>query len=221
MKDINQFIDQTILKADATKQDILKFIAGVKKYKFFSACVNPCWVEFVRKELPDDIKICSVVGFPLGASTTKAKVYATEDLIRMGCDEIDMVMNIGRLKSGDYKYVGREIKVVVTAAENRVVKVIIETCLLTEQEKVSSANIIKESGAQFVKTSTGFSCEGAKIEDVKLLRRTVGSKFGVKASGGIRDYETALAFINAGASRIGTSAGEKIMEELKMGQNGH
>ncbi len=219
MKDINQFIDQTILKADATKQDILKFIAGVKKYKFFSACVNPCWVELARKELPDDIKICSVVGFPLGASTTKTKVYATEDLIKMGCDEIDMVMNIGRLKSGDYKYVGREIKAIVTAAENRVVKVIIETCLLTEQEKISSANIIKESGAHFVKTSTGFSREGAKIEDVKLLRKIVGPKFGVKASGGIRDYETALAFINAGANRIGTSAGEKIMEQLKIGQN--
>lgn len=217
MKDINKFIDQTILKADATKQDILQFIAGVKKYKFFSACVNPCWVELVRKELPDDIKICSVVGFPLGASTTKAKVYATEDLIKMGCDEIDMVMNIGRLKSGDYKYVGREIKAVVTAAENRIVKVIIETCLLTEQEKISSANIIKESGAHFVKTSTGFSREGAKIEDVKLLRKIVGPQFGVKASGGIRDYKTALAFINAGANRIGTSAGEKIMEQLKIG----
>ncbi len=219
MKDLNKFIDQTILKADATKQDILQFITGVKKYKFFSACVNPCWVELVRKELPDDIKICSVVGFPLGASTTKAKVYAAEDLLKMGCDEIDMVMNIGRLKSGDYKYVGREIKAVVTAAENRIVKVIIETCLLTEQEKISSANIIKESGAHFVKTSTGFSREGAKIEDVKLLRRIVGPKFGVKASGGIRDYETTLAFINAGANRIGTSAGEKIMEQLKIGQN--
>jgi len=215
MQDINRYIDQTILRPDATKQDIVQFIEGVKKYRFFSACVNPCWVELVRKELPEDIKICSVVGFPLGASTTKAKVYAAEDLIKMGCDEIDMVMNIGRLKNADYKYVGKEIKAIVEVAQGRVVKVIIEACLLTEQEKISSANIIKESGAHFVKTSTGFSKEGAKLEDVKLLRKVVGPKFGVKASGGIRDYEIALEFINAGANRIGTSTGEKIMEELK------
>lgn len=214
MNDINQYIDQTILKADATKQDILQFLAGVKKYRFFSACVHPCWVELARQELPGDIRICSVVGFPLGSSTTKAKVYATEDLIKMGCDEIDMVMNIGRLKSKDYKYVAKEIKAVVDAAQNRVVKVIIETCLLSEQEKVSAANIIRESGAHFVKTSTGFSREGARLEDVKLLRKIVGPKFGVKASGGIRDYKTTIAFIKAGANRIGTSAGEKIMQEL-------
>ncbi len=213
MKEINKYIDQTILKPDATKNDILAFLAGVKKYKFFSAVVNPSWVEFIRKELPEEIKVCSVVGFPLGASTTKAKVYATEELIKLGCDEIDMVMNIGRLKSKDYKYVGKEIKAVVETAQGRIVKVIIETCLLTEDEKVASANIIKERGAHFVKTSTGFSKEGARVEDVKLLRKVVGPNFGVKASGGIRDYKTALAFINAGANRIGTSSGEKIMEE--------
>jgi len=212
MKEINRYIDQTILKPDATKDDIMKFLEGVKKYKFFSAVVNPSWVELARKELPEDIKVCSVVGFPLGASTTKAKVYATEELIRLGCDEIDMVMNIGRLKSRDYKYVGKEIKAVVGSAQGRIVKVIIETCLLTEQEKVASANIIKESGAHFVKTSTGFSKEGAILKDVELLRKVVGPNFGVKASGGIRDYATTVAFINAGANRIGTSAGEKIME---------
>uniref|UniRef100_A0A7C6AGK8 Deoxyribose-phosphate aldolase n=1 Tax=candidate division WOR-3 bacterium TaxID=2052148 RepID=A0A7C6AGK8_UNCW3 len=212
MKEINRYIDQTILKPDATKDDIMKFLEGVKKYKFFSAVVNPSWVELARKELPGDIKVCSVVGFPLGASTTKAKVYATEELIRLGCDEIDMVMNIGRLKSRDYKYVGKEIKAVVGSAQGRIVKVIIETCLLTEQEKVASANIIKESGAHFVKTSTGFSKEGAILKDVELLRKVVGPNFGVKASGGIRDYATTVAFINAGANRIGTSAGEKIME---------
>ncbi|MEO0206078.1 MAG: deoxyribose-phosphate aldolase [candidate division WOR-3 bacterium] len=212
MKDINRYIDQTILKPEATKQEILQFIEGVKKYKFFCACVNPCWVEMVRKELPEEIKVCSVVGFPLGASTAKAKVYEAENLTRMGCDEIDMVMNIGKLKSGDYKYVGKEIKAVVDAAQGKIVKVIIETCLLNEQEKTASTNIIKESGAHFVKTSTGFSKEGAKIEDVKLLRKIVGPNFGVKASGGIRDYKTVVEFINAGANRIGTSAGEKIME---------
>jgi len=212
MKEINRYIDQTILKPDATKDDIMKFLEGVKKYKFFSAVVNPSWVELARKELPGDIKVCSVVGFPLGASTTKAKVYATEELIRLGCDEIDMVMNIGRLKSRDYKYVGKEIKAIVESAQGRIVKVIIETCLLTEQEKVASANIIKESGAHFVKTSTGFSKEGAILKDVELLRKVVGPNFGIKASGGIRDYATTVAFINAGANRIGTSAGEKIME---------
>uniref|UniRef100_A0A7V1EIK2 Deoxyribose-phosphate aldolase n=1 Tax=candidate division WOR-3 bacterium TaxID=2052148 RepID=A0A7V1EIK2_UNCW3 len=216
MKEINKYIDQTILKPDATKDDIMKFLEGVKKYKFFSAVVNPSWVELARKELPEDIKVCSVVGFPLGASTTKAKVYASEELIRLGCDEIDMVMNIGRLKSRDYKYVGREIKAVVESAQGRIVKVIIETCLLTEQEKVASANIIRESGAHFVKTSTGFSKEGAILKDVELLRKIVGPNFGVKASGGIRDYATTVAFINAGANRIGTSAGEKIMEGVQI-----
>ncbi len=212
MKEINKYIDQTILKPDATKDDILKFLEGIKKYRFFSAVVNPSWVELARKELPEDIKVCSVVGFPLGASTTKAKLYATEELIRLGCDEIDMVMNIGRLKSRDYKYVGKEIKAIVESAQGRIVKVIIETCLLTEQEKIASANIIKESGAHFVKTSTGFSKEGARIEDVELLRKILGPNFGIKASGGIRDYAAAVAFIKAGANRIGTSAGEKIME---------
>ncbi|MEO0137839.1 MAG: deoxyribose-phosphate aldolase [candidate division WOR-3 bacterium] len=214
MNPINLYIDQTILKPDATKQEILNFIDGVKKYRFYSAVVNPCWVELVRKELPPDIKVCSVVGFPLGANTTKEKVFAAEELIKLGCDEIDMVMNIGRLKSGDYKYVGKEIKAVVEAAQQKIIKVIIETCLLTEQEKIAAANIIKESGAHFVKTSTGFSKEGAKLEDVQLLRNTVGPDFGIKASGGIRDYNTVLEFIKAGANRIGTSAGEKIMEEV-------
>ncbi len=213
VQEINKYIDQTILRPDATKNDILKFIKGVKKYRFCCAVVNPSWVEFIRKELPKDIKVCSVVGFPLGASTPKAKAFATEELIKLGCDEIDMVMNIGRLKSGDYKYVGKEIKAVVESAQGKIVKVIIETCLLTEEEKIASANIIKESGAHFVKTSTGFSKAGAKIEDVKLLRKVVGSTFGIKASGGIRDYKTAVAFIKAGATRIGTSSGDKIMEE--------
>jgi|UniRef100_A0A7V3RHE4 deoxyribose-phosphate aldolase len=216
MKDINRYIDQTILRPDATKDEILKFIEGVKRYNFYSAVVNPCWVELLKRELPEGIKVCSVVGFPLGATTTKAKVYATEELVKLGCDEIDMVMNIGRLKSKDYKYVGKEIKAVVESAQGRIVKVIIETCLLTEEEKIASANIIKESGAHFVKTSTGFSKEGARIEDVILLRKIVGPNFGVKASGGIRDYATAVAFINAGANRIGTSAGEEIMEGVQV-----
>jgi len=215
IKNINKFIDQTILKPEATEEEILTFIAGVKKYKFYAACVNPCWVVLVRKNLPLEIKVCSVVGFPLGASNIKIKVLEARNLIEKGCDEIDMVMNIGKLKGGDYRYVGKEIKEVVGGAQGRVVKVIIETCLLNNEEKVAAANIIKECGASFVKTSTGFLKEGAKIEDVKLLRKIVGPEFGVKASGGIRDYHAATAFIEAGANRIGTSSGEVMMEEFE------
>jgi len=215
MREINTYIDQTILKPETTKREVLEFIEGVKKYKFYSACINSSWVETVRANLPGEIKVCSVVGFPLGAVTTKMKIFETEELVKMGCDEIDMVMNIGKLKDKDYKYVGKEIKTVVEAAQGRVVKVIIETCLLTTEEKIAAANIIKTSGASFVKTSTGFSKNGATLQDVRLLRKTVGPAFGVKASGGIRDYKTALGFIKAGANRIGTSAGVKIMEEYK------
>jgi deoxyribose-phosphate aldolase len=211
MEDINKHIDQTILKPSATKAEIMAFLCDVEKYGFYAAVVNPCWVCLVRRALTKDIKVCSVVGFPLGASTTKAKVYAAQDLIAMGCDEIDMVMNIGRFKGKNYKYVSKEIKAVVKAAQGRIVKVIIETCLLTDDEKRAAANIVKQSGAKFVKTSTGFSSEGAKVEDVALLRRVVGPKFGVKASGGIRQRIFAVELIKAGANRIGTSAGVQIM----------
>jgi deoxyribose-phosphate aldolase len=215
MKDMNKYIDQTMLRPDATEQDVRAFLEGFKKYLFHCACVNPCWIEVVRKELPAEIKVCSVVGFPLGASSNRVKALAAEDLVKRGCDEIDMVMNIGRFKGNDFKYVAKEIKGVVAAASGRIVKVIIETCLLNDGEKAAAANIIRESGAQYVKTSTGFNKEGARIEDVKLLRRAVGPNFGIKASGGIRDYQAALAFINAGANRLGTSAGEAIMEQAR------
>lgn len=211
--DLNRYIDQTILRPESTEAMVREFLAGVIKHRFIAACLNPCWVDLARSVLPPEIKVCSVVGFPLGAETTPAKVRAAEDLVKRRCDEIDMVCNIGRLKGGDHKYVGREIREVVKAAQGRVVKVIIETCLLNEEEKKSAARIVKESGAAFVKTSTGFSREGARIEDVALLRKIVGPQFGVKASGGIRDLAAVMAMINAGASRIGTSAGESIMEE--------
>jgi len=213
MKNLNQYIDQTILRPEATEQDILRFLEGVKKFKFYAACVNPCWVMMVRGNLPMDIKLCSVVGFPLGASSTKVKIYAAEDLIAKGCEEIDMVMNIGRLKGKDFRHVGKEIRSVVEVAQGRIVKVIIETCLLTEDEKRAAAHIVVESGAHFVKTSTGFSREGARIEDVRMLRKIVGPDFGVKASGGIRDYDSAVRFIKAGADRLGTSAGVKIVQK--------
>lgn len=212
MEAINRYIDQTILKPEATEQDIVAFCEGVKTYRFYAACVNPCWVTFVRAELSPDIKVCSVVGFPLGASSTRAKAYAATDLIENGCDEIDMVMNIGKLKSKDFKYVGQEIRTIVRAISNRVLKVIIEACLLTDEEKKAAAHIIVEKGAHFVKTSTGFSKHGADLRDVKMLRRIVGPDFGVKASGGIRDYASAKMFLHAGANRIGTSAGVQIMQ---------
>jgi len=213
MTDINQYIDQTVLKPDATRTDILQFLDEVIKYRFFAAVVNPCWVPLIRPRMPDDIKVCSVVGFPLGACTTDTKVYAAENLIGMGCDEVDMVLNIGRLKDGDFKYVGQEIRAVARLCKNRILKVIIETCLLTDEEKIAAAKLIRENGAQYVKTSTGFVKGGATPQDVRLLRSTVGPDFGVKASGGIRTYNQALQLIEAGANRLGTSNGVAIVEQ--------
>lgn len=215
MEMINRYIDQTILKPEATEQDIVAFLKEMKTYRFFAACVNPCWVRFVRTKLPHDIKVCSVVGFPLGASSTKTKAYAAADLLESGCDEIDMVMNIGKLKSKDYKYVGQEIRTIVRVIPGKVLKVIIETCLLTDHEKKAAARIIAEKGAHFVKTSTGFSKQGADVRDVAMLRSIVGPDFGVKASGGIRDYASAKMFLQAGANRIGTSAGVQIMQAME------
>ena len=212
MKELNTYIDQTILRSDATQHDIAQFLAGVRKYTFYAAVVNPCWVEYARKELPATIKVCSVVGFPLGAATTRSKVHAARELVKLGCDEIDMVMNIGKFRGKEYKYVAREIKAVVEACEGRLLKVIIETCLLEDDEKTAAARIIQETGAAFVKTSTGFSKAGALERDVRLLREVVGPQFGVKASGGIRDAAHARTLIQAGATRIGTSAGIDIVE---------
>ncbi len=211
MENLNKYIDQTLLSPSATRTEVMAFLRDVSKYEFYAAVVNPCWVSFARQTLAKDIKVCSVVGFPLGASTTKAKVYAVQDLIAMGCDEIDMVLNIGQLRSGDFKYVEEEIKAVVDAAQKRIVKVIIETCLLELNEKQIAARIIKNTGAHYVKTSTGFSNDGARVQDVVLLREVVGPGFGVKASGGIRDRVFAIELIKAGANRIGTSAGIQIM----------
>jgi deoxyribose-phosphate aldolase len=213
MHDIARYIDQTILKSDATRDDIDAFVREVTTYAFYCAVVNPCWVGIVRAQLPPSIKVCSVVGFPLGGSATKAKICATRDLVASGCDEIDMVMNIGRFLSTDYYYVGQEIADIVAAADGRIVKVIIETCLLTDQQKRVASQIICEKKAHFVKTSTGFSKSGAVIDDVQLLRKAVGPDFGVKASGGIRDYQFALALLQAGANRLGTSAGVAIKHQ--------
>ena len=212
------FIDHTLLKPDASLAQIEQLCAEAREHKFFSVCVNGSWVAAARHFLDgSDVKVASVVGFPLGAMSSDVKRYETEVAIDDGAHEIDMVLNIARLKAGDDKYVFREICDVVEAADERTVKVILETCLLTDEEKIRACKLVVESGAHFVKTSTGFSTSGATIADVKLMRETVGPKFGVKASGGVRDAQTALAMIAAGATRIGTSNGIAIVKGLAGG----
>ena len=209
------FIDHTLLKPDALLAQIEQLCAEAREHKFFSVCVNGSWVEAARHFLDgSDVKVASVVGFPLGAMSSDVKRFETEVAVDDGAHEIDMVLNIARLKAGDDKYVFREISDVVEAADERTVKVILETCLLTDEEKIRACKLVVESGAHFVKTSTGFSTAGATIADVKLMRETVGAKFGVKASGGVRDAQTALAMIAAGATRIGTSSGIAIVNGL-------
>lgn len=215
------YIDHTVLKADATAAQIEKLCAEARQHKFFSVCVNGSWVAAARHFLDGtDVKVASVVGFPLGAMSSDTKRFETEAAIDDGAHEIDVVLNVARLKDGDDKYVLRELTDVAEAADERIVKVILETCLLTDAEKVRACKIVVESGAHFVKTSTGFNTGGATIADVKLMRETVGPKFGVKASGGIRDTKSALAMIEAGATRLGTSASIAIVNGLAELQRG-
>ena len=207
-------IDHTLLNPDATKEQIIQLCAEAKKFKFACVCVNPCYVSLCAQELKGtQVNVCTVIGFPLGASTTAVKIFETEQALHDGAKEIDMVINVGMLKSGDETYVEKDISVVVTTARKygAVVKVIIETSLLTDAEKVRACLIAKLTGADFVKTSTGFSKGGATVHDVALLRKTVGPLMGVKASGGIRSRKEAIAMIKAGASRIGTSAGVELV----------
>jgi deoxyribose-phosphate aldolase len=212
--DFAKYIDHTILKPEASEADIRKLCAEALQYHFATAFVNPCWVRLAAGILRgSDVKVGVAIAFPLGAHTTESKVYQTREALLLGAQEPDMVMNIGAAKSGKWDLVRSDIEAVVEAAKPRGIKVILETCLLTHDEKVRAAIEAQEAGAAFVKTSTGFSTGGATIEDVKLLRRTVGTNVGVKASGGIRDYATARAMIEAGANRIGTSAGVKILED--------
>lgn len=210
---LNKYIDHTLLKADASQEQIETLIEEAKKYDFASVCVNPTWVSFAAQALKaTDVKVCTVIGFPLGANTPELKAFETSDAIQNGANEVDMVINIGALKSRNFDLVERDIRAVVEAAKGTLVKVIIETCLLTDDEKVKACQIAQKAGADFVKTSTGFSTGGATVEDVALMRKTVGPDMGVKASGGARSYEDALAFIKAGATRIGASSGVAIME---------
>ncbi|HTD86848.1 MAG TPA: deoxyribose-phosphate aldolase [Candidatus Binatia bacterium] len=212
MTDLARYIDHTLLKPDARAEDIRKLCTEAKQHRFFAVCVNGSWLDLALHCLEGTgVKVASVVGFPLGAMETDVKRFETEAAIDSGAHEIDVVINIGRLKDGDDKYVLRELRDIVEAADERPVKVILETCLLTDEEKVRGCLLVVEAGAHFVKTSTGFSKAGATIEDVKLLRREVGPDFGVKASGGIHDSMTALAMIEAGATRLGTSNGVAIV----------
>jgi len=209
---LNKYIDHTILKPETTQEQVEKILSEAKEYDFASVCVNPTWVSLAAESLKDsDVNVCTVIGFPLGANTSAVKAFETEDAIANGADEIDMVINVGALKAGNDALVLDDIKAVVDASGDKLVKVIIEACLLTDDEKVRACQLSKEAGADYVKTSTGFSTGGATVADVALMRKTVGPDMGVKASGGARSYEDAIAFIEAGASRIGASSGVAIM----------
>ncbi|PTK89664.1 deoxyribose-phosphate aldolase [Staphylococcus gallinarum] len=211
-----KYIDHTLLKPEATKDQIDKLISEAKEYNFKSICINPTHVQYAAEQLTDsDVLVCTVIGFPLGATTTETKIFETEDVIKKGASEVDMVINIGALKDGNYDLVQKDIEGVVGAANGKTVKVIIETCLLTDEEKVKASELSKAAGADFVKTSTGFAGGGATPEDVKLMKDTVGDALEVKASGGVRNLEDFNEMIEAGATRIGASAGIQIIQGLE------
>ncbi|MFS0554592.1 deoxyribose-phosphate aldolase [Brevibacillus sp. 179-C9.3 HS] len=219
---MNKYIDHTLLKPDATQEMIDKLCAEAREHDFMSVCVNPYWVKRSAELLAgSDVKVCTVIGFPLGASTIESKAAETRDAIANGATEVDMVLNVGALKSGDLETVKNDIVAVKQAAGDILLKVILETCLLTEEEKVVACKLSVEAGADYVKTSTGFSTGGATVEDIALMRKTVGPNVGVKASGGVRDGETAVAMIEAGASRIGTSSGVSIVTGAKTTGSGY
>jgi len=212
-KELAAMIDHTILNADALDKDVKLRCQEALEYGFASVCVNPSFVSLVSKELEGSkVKVCTVIGFPLGETTTETKIFETRNAIKNGADEIDMVINIGAIKSGAWDIVKDDIRAVVEASKgSALVKVIIETCYLTEEEKVKACQIAKEVGADFVKTSTGFGTAGATVEDIKLMRETVGPDMGVKASGGVRSKDDAIQMIEAGATRIGASSGVAIV----------
>ncbi|MFT8361589.1 MAG: deoxyribose-phosphate aldolase [Sporolactobacillus sp.] len=211
--DLARYIDHTALKADVTRTDILKLTAEARECGFASVCVNPYWVSLAARELKNsEVAVCTVIGFPLGAATASAKAFEADDAIKNGADELDMVINIGALKAGEEDQVEEDIRAVVAAANQRaIVKVIIEACLLTDEEKKKACQLAVRAGADYVKTSTGFSHGGATVEDVRLMREAVGPTIGVKAAGGIHTRAEALALIEAGADRIGASAGIQIV----------
>ncbi len=211
-------IDHTLLKPEATPEEVEQICKEAIEFEFASVCINPAFVKVAKEKLHgSNVKVCSVIGFPLGATTTKSKVCEAEEAIINGAQEVDMVISIGMLKSRDHEYVENDIRAVVNVAHSNgaIVKVIIETCLLTDEEKEKACLLAKNGGADFVKTSTGFNRGGATTADVALMRKTVGNKMGVKASGGVRSYDDAISMIESGATRIGTSSGVKIVLESK------
>lgn len=215
--DLARMIDHTLLKANATEAEIVKLAEEAKEYKFASVCVNPAWVQKAAEILKDaeEVKVCTVIGFPLGATTSETKAFETKNAIENGATEVDMVINIGALKDKQYDLVEKDIKAVVDAAKGKALtKVIIETCLLNDEEKEIACKLSVKAGADFVKTSTGFSTGGATVEDIALMRKTVGPDVGVKASGGVRSLEDAQNMIEAGATRIGASSGVAIVNGL-------
>lgn len=209
---LNKFIDHTLLKPTATSEDIIKLCEEAKTYNFKAVCVNSCFVKLAKETLENsDVKVCTVIGFPLGTNTTQTKVFEAKEAIKNGADEIDMVINIGFLKSKHYDLVLEDIKAVKAVSQNTILKVIIETCYLTETEILKATEIVNQSEANFIKTSTGFGSRGASLEDIKLIKSVAKSELHIKASGGIRDYKTTLEYINLGVNRIGTSSGVKIV----------
>ncbi len=211
--DINKLIDHTYLKAFGTRSEIDKLISEAKEYHFKSVCINPCHVRYAKSQLKDsDVLVCSVIGFPLGANTLETKVFETLDAIKNGADEIDMVINIGEAKAGNYAYIKNEVDEVVRAAKGHTVKCIIETCYLSEQEIIKVSETINQTNAEFVKTSTGFGPEGATKENVRLMKQYAPAKK-IKAAGGVRSRDDLMEMVEAGASRIGTSNGVSLMKD--------
>lgn len=213
---MNKYFDHTLLAANATRSEVEQLCKEAREYDFMSVCVNPYFVPLAKKELAgSDVKVCTVIGFPLGQMSTKAKVFEANDAVKMGADEVDMVINVSALKDQDYDYVRNEIHEIKEACEGKLLKVILECCYLSKEEIKKASELAKEAGADFVKTSTGFGKGGAKAEDVKIMRETVGSDMGVKAAGGIHTLADFKAMVDAGANRIGCSHSIQIMEESK------
>lgn len=213
---MNNYIDHTLLRSSATVEEIAKLCQEAKEYEFFSVCLNPAYIEVAKQYLQDsNVKVCTVIGFPLGANTIETKVFETRNAIILGADEVDMVINIGQAKANNFTYIYEEIKEVVNAADHKTVKVILETSELTNEQIVNCTKMAVQAKATFVKTSTGFSSAGATIEHIRLMKSVCDENTFVKASGGIRDLQAAEQMIAAGASRLGVSSGVKIMKQLR------
>lgn len=212
--DLAKYIDHTFLKPEGTKEDIDKLIEEGKKYGFKTVCISPCFVEYAREKIDknEDLGICTVIGFPSGATTTETKIFEAKDAIDKGADEVDMVINIGKVKEGDFDYLVEEINSVKNTCQSHTLKVIIETALLDEEEIKLASKAVLEGGGDFVKTSTGFSTRGASFEDVEIIKSVIGEKIKIKASGGIRTKEDFLKYIDMGVSRIGASAGVELIK---------